>query len=158
MTWPSGLDADDWRRLLSAFGQTSTNLCKHVARFAKRLATSTIPADDLIAYNSCRLATLDKRPGVRPIGIGEVLSLITERIIVECIRRDLTSLCGNMQLFLCQKCSIEHAIHSLSHNFDGPENEAILLIDAKNALYIISVRLRLAPLGRREGCTECLAA
>ena len=48
---PSGLDADDRRRLLSAFGQTSTNLCKLVAKFAKRPATSIIPPDDLIAYN-----------------------------------------------------------------------------------------------------------
>ena len=30
----SGLDAEDWRRLLSAFEQTSTNLCKLVAKFA----------------------------------------------------------------------------------------------------------------------------
>ena len=138
IAWPSGLDADDWRRLLSAYGQTSTNLCNHVAKFAKRLTTSIAPADDLIAYNSCQLATLDKRPGVRPIGSGEVLSLITERIIVECIRRDLTSLCGNMQLFLCQKCSIKHAIHSFSHTFDDPENEAILLINAKNALNVLN--------------------
>ena len=50
---PSSLDADDWRRLLSAFGQTSTNLCKLVAKFARRLAASIIPTDDLIAYNGC---------------------------------------------------------------------------------------------------------
>ena len=72
---PSGLDADDWHRLLSAFRQTSTNLCKIVAKFAKRLATSIIPPDDLIAYNGCRLKALDKCPGVRPI--GEVIRRIT---------------------------------------------------------------------------------
>ena len=94
---PSGLDADDWRRLLSAFGQTSTNLCKLVAKFSKNLATSITPPDDLIAYNGCRLEALDKYPGVRPIGI-EVMRRITGRIIVDCIRQDLTSLGGNMQL------------------------------------------------------------
>ena len=83
---PSGLDADDWRRLLSAFGQTFTNLCKLVAKFARRLSTSIIPPDDLIAYNRCRLVALDKCPGVRPIGIGEVMRRITGRIIVNCIR------------------------------------------------------------------------
>ena len=76
---PSGLDADDWRRLLSAFGQKSTNLCKLVSRFAKRLATSKIPPDDLIACNGCRLLAVDKCPGVRPIGIGEVMRHITGR-------------------------------------------------------------------------------
>ena len=57
---PSGLDADHWRRLLSALGQTSKNLCKLVAKFAERLATPIIPPDDLIAYNGCRLVALDK--------------------------------------------------------------------------------------------------
>ena len=134
----SGLDADDWRRLLSAFGQTSTNLCKVVAKFAKRLATSIIPPDDLTAYNGCRLVALDKYPGVRPIGIGEVLRCITGRIIVDCIKQDLTSLGGNMHLCLGQKCGIEPAIHSLRQSFDDPENEAILLIDAKNAFNVLN--------------------
>ena len=70
---PSRLDADDWRRLLATFGQTSMNLCKLVAMFFKRLATSIIPPDDLIAYNGCRLVALVKSPGVRTIGIGEVM-------------------------------------------------------------------------------------
>ena len=140
---PSGLDADDWRRLLSAFGQTSTNLCKLVAKFAKRLATSTIPPDDLITYNGCRLVALDKCAGVRTIDIGEVMRRITGRIIVDCIRQDLTSLGGTMQLCLGQKCGIEHAIHSLRHSFDDPENEAILLIDSKNAFNVLNRRTAL---------------
>ena len=140
---PSGLDADDWRRLLSAFGQTSTNLCKLVAKFAKKPATSIIPPDDLIAYNGCRLVALDKCPGVSPIGIGEVMRRITGRIMVDCIRQDLTSLVGNMQLCLGQKCGIEHAIHSLRYSFDDPENEAILLIDAKNAFNVLKRRTAL---------------
>ena len=140
---PSGLDADDWRRPLSAFEQTSTNPCKLVAKFAKRLATSIIPPDDLIAYNGCRLVALDKCPGVRPIGIDEIMHRITGRIIVDCIRQDLTSLGGNMQLCLSQKCGIEHDIHSLRHKIDDPENEAILLIDAKNAIDVLNSRTAL---------------
>ena len=135
---PSGLDADDWRRILSAFGQTSTNLCKLVAKFAKRLATSILPPDDLIAHNGCRLVALEKCPGVRHIGFGEVMRRINRRTIVDCIRQDLTSLGGNMQLRLGQKCKIKQAIHSLRHSFDDPENKAILLIDAKNAFNVIS--------------------
>ena len=81
---------------------------------------------------------VDKCPGVRPIGIGEVLRRITGRIIIDCVRQDLTSLGGNMQLCLGEKCGIEHAIHSLRHSFDDPENEAILLIDAKNAFNVLN--------------------
>ena len=68
---------------------------------------------------------------------------ITGRIIVDCIRQDLTSLGGNMQLCLGQKCGTEHAIHSLRHSFDDPENEAILLIDAKNAFNVLNRRTAL---------------
>ena len=139
---PSSLDADDWRRPLSAFGQTSTKLCNLFAKFSKRLARSIIPTDDLIAYNGCRLVVLYKCPSVRPVGIGEVMRRINGRI-VDCIRQDLTSLGGNMQLCLGQKCGIEHAIHLIHHSFDDPENEAILLIDANNAFNVLKRRTAL---------------
>ena len=48
-----------------------------------------------------------------------------------------------MQLCLGRKCGIEHAIHSLRHSFDDPENEAILLIDAKNAFNVLNRRTAL---------------
>ena len=111
--------------------------------FTRRLATSIIPPDDLIAYNGCQLEALDKCPGLRPIGIGEVMRRITERIIVDSIRKNLTSLGGNMQLHLGQKCGIEHAIHSLCHSYDDPEIESILLIDAKNAFNVLNRRTAL---------------
>ena len=100
---PSSLDADDWRRLIPAFGQTSTNLRKLVVKFAKRLPTSIIPLDDLIAHKGFQLVALDKCPGVGPFVIGEVMSRIKGRIIVDCIRQYLKSLGGNMQLCLGQK-------------------------------------------------------
>ena len=96
-----------------------------------------------MAYNGCRLVALDKCPGMRPVGIVEVMRRITGRIIVDCIRQDLTSLGGNMQLCLGLKCGIQHAIHSLRHSIDDPENEAILLNDAKNGFKVLSRRTAL---------------
>ena len=98
-----------WRRLLSAFGQASTNLFKLVAKFVTKLATSIIPTDYLIAYNGSRLVALDKRSSVsvQYFCIGEILHRITGRIIVNCIRQDLISLGGNTQLCRGQKCGIE---------------------------------------------------
>ena len=77
---------------------------------------------------------MDKCPGVKSIGIVEVLRHINGRLIVDCIRQDLTSLGGNMQLCLGQNFGVIHAIHSLLHSFDDQENKAILLIDAKKHL------------------------
>ena len=97
----------------------------------------------MIAYTGCQLAALDKCPGVRPIGIGEVMRSITGRIIIDSIRKNLTSFGGNMQLHLGQKCGIEHAIHLLCHSYDDPEIESILLIDAKNLSKMLNGRTAL---------------
>ena len=128
---PSGVDDKDWRMWLSHFGQASTNLCKALAAFARRLATEQM--HDLTPYNACRLIPLDKNPGVRPIGVGEVIRRIIGRNILRCIGNDLKILGQNRQLCLGQKCGIEHAFHSLRETFELPETEGLLLIDAKNA-------------------------
>ena len=65
---PSGLDANEWRTLLTSFKSSSTDLCKTLAKLAVRMATSHLTF--LLPYNSCRLIALNKCPGVRPIGIG----------------------------------------------------------------------------------------
>ena len=56
------VDADDWRRWLSHFGQSSTNLCRTLASFARRLATEKVNEEDLRQYNACRQLPLDKNP------------------------------------------------------------------------------------------------
>ena len=84
---PYGVDANDFRRWLSHFGQASTNLCKALAAFARRLATEQMHA--LTPYNACRLIPLDKNPGGRPIGKGEVIGRIIGRNNLRCIRNDL---------------------------------------------------------------------
>ena len=53
----SGVDANDWGRWHSNFGQTSTYLCKALAAFARRVATEQM--EELTPYNVCRLIPLD---------------------------------------------------------------------------------------------------
>ena len=140
---PSGVDADDWRRWLSNFGQSSTNLCRTLASFARRLATEKVNDEVLRPYNACRLIPLDKNPGVRPIGVGEIVRRISARVILKCISHDLKALGGNSQLCLGQKSGIEHAIHSLREKFEHDDSEAMLLIDAKNAFNSLNRSLAL---------------
>ena len=58
----------------------------------------------MVAYTSCRLIPLDKCPGVRPIGIGEVVRRI-----------------------------IGKAVHAMEHVFAEEDTETIILVDATNA-------------------------
>ena len=127
---PSDVDANEWRRWMSHFNQSSTSLCRTVARIAVRIATEEIDSEALRLYNACRLIPLDKNPGVRPIGVGEVLRRIIGISILRCVENDLKLLGQNKQLCLGQKCGLDHAIHSLSQQFETPE---VQHIDAKNA-------------------------
>ena len=67
----SALDASGWQRLCTSFGTVSNGLCNALALLARHLCTEVLDFDSLQAYVACRLV-LDKRPGVRPIGICEV--------------------------------------------------------------------------------------
>ncbi len=69
---PSGADAMIWRRLCTAFGEKSNDLCSALAACARRICTTYVDPIGLMAYTACRLIPLDKCPSVRPIGIGEV--------------------------------------------------------------------------------------
>ena len=78
-------------------------------------------------YNAGRLKFLDKYPGVRPIGIGEVMRRIIGRTITNCLKNELMSLGSNYQ-----KCGIEYAIHTLRDQYSKTSADAVLLIDAEN--------------------------
>ena len=69
---PSGLDAIAWRCLCCIFKSASVTLCSALAAVGHCLCTETVHPDGLSAFVACRLIPLDKQPGVRPIGIGEV--------------------------------------------------------------------------------------
>ena len=57
----------------TSFRAQSTNLCDAMGTLARKLATQYVDPIALALLVSCRLIALDKCPGVRPIGVGEVL-------------------------------------------------------------------------------------
>ena len=138
---PSGLDADEWRKILTNYGQYSIDLCKTIVQLAQQIAREKLTENHLEAYNACRLIPLDKFPGIRLIGIGEVLRRIIGRCIIRCISKDLLTIGNATQLCLGQKCGIEHAIHLLRETYQQPETEAILPIDASNAFNALNRKL-----------------
>ena len=123
------------------FWKSLGSLCQTVAKSAVRLATEEEDPTSLQAYNACRLIPLYECPGVRPIGVGEVLRRIIGRTIVSCIQTYLKQLGGNQQLCMRQRFGIEHAIHSLRANSD--EKEALFLFDATYAFNLLIRKLAL---------------
>ena len=130
---PSGVNADTWRHMCTGFSDASDQLCDAMAQCARRLATTYVDPTALEAYTSCRLIPLDKSPGVRPIGIGEVLRRILGKAILSVIRPEIMEAAGSLQLCAGQDGGIEAAIHAMGTVFDDPSTECLLLADASNA-------------------------
>ena len=80
---PSGADAEMWKRLLGSkqFKTKPAELCEAVAELARKLCLSEVNPTYIRAFIAGRLIPLDKKPGVRPIGVGEILRRIIGIIV-----------------------------------------------------------------------------
>ena len=130
---PSGLDSDAWRRMCSSFKGASSNMCQALATFARLLATQNLESDSLVPFLSCRLIALDKRPGVRPIGVCELLRRITAKAVLKVVGPDVEEACGFVQKCSGSPAGLEAAVHAMQRMFDDKTTEGILFVDAKNA-------------------------
>ena len=75
---PSGIDAELYRRILCSknFKAEGKVLREEIAVFKRNLLKIAHHPSLLEGFASCRLIPLDKNPGIRPIGVGEVLGRI----------------------------------------------------------------------------------
>ena len=87
----------------------------------------------LEAYLASRLVPLDKNPGVRLIGIGEVVRRIIGRSILIVISDDIQKAAGSLQLCGGQDFGIEAAIHAMHQVYAHEETEGVIMADAANA-------------------------
>ena len=84
---PSGLDAFAWRRFCSSFGQASHDLCSALAAVGRRICSSLVSTESIGAFVACRLIPLNKCPGVRPIGVGEVPRRIIAKAVLALVEK-----------------------------------------------------------------------
>ena len=132
---PSGLNSDGLKRMLcsKAFKKSSTNLCYALAVVTRRLCTEYIDPECTNILNACRLVPLNKDPGVRPIGIGEVLKRTMGKCVMKLLRPDILKGSGNLQVCAGQDGGCEAAIHAMKDMFDEDSFDGVLLVDASNA-------------------------
>ena len=103
---PSGLDALGWRHILVSrnYGDAERDLRTSIALMERNLATQMVDVKPnettcLEAYLSCRLIQLYNNPGVRPIGIGEVLRRMIGKTIIFTIKPHIIDSAGDLQLY-----------------------------------------------------------
>ena len=98
---PSGLDADGWRKTLTSrlFGTASSKLRKTFALFVNRLGLEEITKCRIPRVIHCiQIDPLDKWPGVRPIGVGEVFRRIAGKSVMIPLKKDVLQAAGSQQL------------------------------------------------------------
>ena len=128
---------------MSSFHKESTDLCEAIAMLGRRICQNFVDPDGLTAYTSCRLVAMDKCPGVRPIGIGEVVRRIIGKAILSVASQDIQQVTGALQLCAGQQAGCEAAIHAMRQGFTQPNTEAVLRGDATNAFNCLNRKVAL---------------
>jgi len=96
------MDANGWRRILASrnYGKVGEDLRSSLASMLKILCCQLMDPiskeRDIEAYLACRPIPLDKDPGVRPIGIGEVLRRIFGETLITVIKDDIMKAAGSL--------------------------------------------------------------
>ena len=137
---PSMGDSYVWRRMLVSFEAASRDLCDTVAGVARRIATEHVDPTGLLFLLNNRLFPLDKDPGVRPVGIGEVLRRIIGKSVLMIVKKDVMLAAGATQVCAGQSAGCEAAIHALRRVFEDVGSDGVLLVDADNAFNRLNPR------------------
>ena len=140
---PSGLDAACWKRICTSFSGTSDDICESIASLARKLCREYIDPTGVSALLSCRLIALDKAPGVRPIGVGEVCRRLISKAILKVIKPDIIDVTGCLQLCAGQESGCEAAVHAIRKIYDRNETDGLLFVDASNAFNCLNRQVAL---------------
>ena len=131
---PSQLDADQYHHILlsSKYKKEGKDLREEISKFAKKIASTIVDPKSIEALTSCKLIQLNKNPGIRPIGIGEILRLIG-KVIGWVLKDEIQEAAGPLQSATGLKGGAEAAIHSMREIFNDHDTKAVILVDASDA-------------------------
>ena len=114
---PSGVDAVAMQNWLLRFGAESFALRETLASVAEWLANEEPSWAAYRALMACRLVALNKCPGVRPVGIGEVFRRLMARCVVKVAGHRATASCGTSNLCAGLPAGIEGALHAVKNQW-----------------------------------------
>ena len=142
---PTQIDGDQWKHMVCSnnFKSHQRSLCQAIATLTKHLCTEDCDPDHLKELLACRLIPLDKRPGIRPIGVGEVLHRIIGKCVTLTLKIDIEESVGGLQMCGGQQAGVEAAIHAMHDIYKNDDCEAMLLVDATNAFNSLNRKVAL---------------
>ena len=106
-------EAIELQNCLLLFGCATEELRVVLARMADWMANSSPSWAAYRALITCCLLVLDRRPGVRPVGIGETLRRAPAKLVMKAAGDQANTSCGNLQLCAGLESGIEEATHDV---------------------------------------------
>ena len=137
---PSGMDSELYRRIMCSKNcKTEGKILREEIRsdmidmFTRNLLKKSYHPFFLEAFTSCRLIPLDKNPGIRQMGVGEVLRRIVGKTVGGFLKEEIREAASPLHVCAGHNAGAEAAIHAMSQVFEEEGTDGILLIDASNA-------------------------
>jgi len=135
------MDADLYRRIFCSknFNTEDKLVREEIATMARNLLKTSYHPSLLEPYTAgSRLIPLDKDPGIRPIGIREVLIRMIGKTISAFFKDEIREAAVPLQVCAGHSAGGEAAIHAMSEIFNEEETDGIVLIDASNAFNLMN--------------------
>lgn len=132
---PGGVDSIALQQWLLKYGVQNHGLREAVVEFTRWMANDTSPWVAIRALMANRLMTLNKCPGVRPVGIGEFWRRLFAKCVLKVVGTEAKEACGSAQLCTYLKADIKGAVHAVRAMWNrSADNEewGFLLVDAAN--------------------------
>ena len=129
------MDAELHRRILCSknFAAEGKKLREEIATLTRNLLKFSYHPSLLEGYTARRMIPLDKNPGVRPIGVGEVLRRIIGKTTSAMFKEEIKEAASPLQVCAGHSAWSEAAIHAINQVFNEEGADGVLLIDATNA-------------------------
>ena len=134
---PGGTESEALQGWILQFGEDSTRLRTSVEYFVDWLANGSPPWVAYSAFMSGQLIALEKKPGIRPVDVGETWQRLFDNIVLKVTGTEATMVCQEDQLCAGLKAGIDDAIHGVQHIWDDKSStqECFLKpVDTNNAL------------------------
>ena len=81
---------------------------------------------------ACRLIPLSKNPGLRSVGVGEVLKRISGKVVMMISKQNVMKAAGSLQVCTRQEAGAEATIHTVHDIFKDHTTEAVNAFNAIN--------------------------
>ena len=110
---PGGMDSEVLQGWLIKFGDHRKKQFISVKYFVYWLANQNPPWDTYLAFMFFRLIALDKVPGVRPVGVGEMWRQLFARFVLKVTGSETTHACKDDHLCAGLRAVIYGEVHGV---------------------------------------------